>query len=180
MTANRHQRRAARKRGALIVGYGHLSPRDPNYGLPIKCYVCRATHSGSGVARIEGQSTIHVALCEACLASDADGKPWFENSSAHRSGIQVKINTLAPRRTTPRTTLGRPAPFGLLAVLVDFDLSINEVAIDCAKAHTQLCRDRFHREILPGERHADTDKGHHPCRALAAIRLSDPRPRGGA
>jgi hypothetical protein len=67
---NRHDRRTTRKRGALIIHYGHLDPRDPNYGLPMDCYACGATHSASGAACIEGQSTIHVPLCEVCLASD--------------------------------------------------------------------------------------------------------------
>jgi len=71
--ANRHERRAARKKGVIFVDYGHLDQRDPNYGSPVQCYVCGVLHNASGVARIEGSSIVHVALCELCLASDPGG-----------------------------------------------------------------------------------------------------------
>jgi hypothetical protein len=67
---NRHDRRAARKRGETIfIDYGCLLERDQNYGLPVECYVCATAHKASGIARIDDkQSTTIVPLCEACLA----------------------------------------------------------------------------------------------------------------
>ena len=43
---NRQQRRAARKGDAILIDFGTLQPRDPNYGLPVRrCYVCGANHN---------------------------------------------------------------------------------------------------------------------------------------
>ena len=66
---NRHERRKARKGDVITVDIGRLQQRDPNYGLPVSCYVCGAAHTASGLARIQDKrSTKNVALCDACLA----------------------------------------------------------------------------------------------------------------
>ncbi|QIG97523.1 hypothetical protein [Bradyrhizobium sp. 6(2017)] len=72
---NRRDRRAARKRGDMIlIDYGHLLERDQNYGLSVACYVCATAHKASGIARIEDKrSSTIVPLCEACPTSDDRG-----------------------------------------------------------------------------------------------------------
>ena len=68
---NRKERRAAFKRGAIFVDRGHLQPRDPNYGLPVKCYVCGADHKAYGLTRVEDKrSILDAPLCDVCLAGD--------------------------------------------------------------------------------------------------------------
>ena len=70
---SRKERRAARKLGAIFVDSGCLQARDPNYGLPVECYVCGAAHKALGVASIEGRlPTTHVPLCDAGLAGDSE------------------------------------------------------------------------------------------------------------
>jgi hypothetical protein len=58
-----------------FVDGGHLSERDPNFGLLVACYVCTTQHKALGVARIiqEGASPVYVPLCEACLVADKKG-----------------------------------------------------------------------------------------------------------
>ena len=49
----------------IFIDYGHLSERDPNYGLPVVCYACDTPHKAFGLARIQDNSdTTHVPLCE--------------------------------------------------------------------------------------------------------------------
>jgi hypothetical protein len=71
---NRHERRAAIKRGDVIfIDYGNLLERDQNYGLSVVCYVCATPHNASGLARITDKSGLeHVALCQSCLQSARD------------------------------------------------------------------------------------------------------------
>jgi len=45
---NRHERRAALKQGVVFVDHARLMQRDPNYGLPVDCYLCGTTHAASG------------------------------------------------------------------------------------------------------------------------------------
>ena len=42
----------------VSAGYGTLDKRDPNYGLPVNCYLCGVTHKGFGVARITDKSEV--------------------------------------------------------------------------------------------------------------------------
>lgn len=70
---NRHERRAAKKRNphqagdGILIERGHLLERDPNYGLPVNCYICDTPHKARGLARIQDKSgTTHVPLCEPC------------------------------------------------------------------------------------------------------------------
>jgi hypothetical protein len=86
---NRHQRHAARKRGVIVTDFGHLDPRNRNYGLPVNCYVCGAAHKAFGLARIQGQSTIDVPLCEACLESDERGNDVIRK---YLNAPDLKIN----------------------------------------------------------------------------------------
>ena len=72
---NRHERRAAKKRGRVttIVDYGYLLEGDPNYGLRVICYGCSARHKAFGLARIKDKSgTTVLPLCEPCLSDDSD------------------------------------------------------------------------------------------------------------
>jgi hypothetical protein len=58
---------------AAFVDYGRLLERDPNYGLPVNCYVCDAPHKALGFARIQDKSgTTHVPLCERCFRAVED------------------------------------------------------------------------------------------------------------
>jgi hypothetical protein len=59
------------KQGDVIdVAFAFLLESDPNYGLPVQCYVCGTAHKAIGVARIEGT---FVPLCKACVeAHNAD------------------------------------------------------------------------------------------------------------
>jgi hypothetical protein len=67
--------------GTTFVDYGRLLERDPNYGLPVVCYVCGTPHKGCGVARIRDQSgTTHVALCEPCLGAVEGGDSHTEHA----------------------------------------------------------------------------------------------------
>ena len=68
---NRHERRAAAKKGDVIfIEYGHLLARDQNFGLPVACYVCGAAHTALGLAHIEyRQSVTNVPLCRSCFAA---------------------------------------------------------------------------------------------------------------
>jgi ribosomal protein S14 len=64
---------------AVNVIFGHLSVRDKNYGLRVRCYVCGTPHKASGLARIEDASghtevkSLDVPVCEECLRSDRNG-----------------------------------------------------------------------------------------------------------
>ena len=76
---NRHERRAARKHGAVVkIDRCRLLEFDRNYGLPVVCYVCDTPHKALGLARIRDSrsttdATIDVPLCEPCLvSSDTD------------------------------------------------------------------------------------------------------------
>jgi hypothetical protein len=71
---NRQQRRAARKGKPIrIIDIGTLQSREPNYGLPVRCYLCGADHNGYGLARIHDPQSanppFHVPLCEKCRTS---------------------------------------------------------------------------------------------------------------
>lgn len=56
---------------AVVVHIARLLPSDPNFGLPVICYVCDAPHNASGAARIDRKgSGIWVPVCDACLADD--------------------------------------------------------------------------------------------------------------
>jgi hypothetical protein len=70
---NRHERRRAAKteRGDVTnVSLGHLQQRDPNYGVPVNCYVCGAPHKALGLARISDKSgATDVPICDACLCT---------------------------------------------------------------------------------------------------------------
>jgi hypothetical protein len=60
---------------AVFIDCGYLSKRDPNYGIPVECYVCATPHKAFGLARIEDKSgTTYVPLCQPCLQAD-DTKP---------------------------------------------------------------------------------------------------------
>ena len=75
---NRHERRAARKRGysegsAINISIGQLSERDPNYGSPAKCYLCSTPHLGKGIARIDDsvkRGSYYFPLCDGCNTPD--------------------------------------------------------------------------------------------------------------
>ena len=68
---NRHERRAARKHGAVVkIDRGRLQERDQNYGLAVGCYVCGRPHKASGFVHVcDSRSSIYAALCEPCLVS---------------------------------------------------------------------------------------------------------------
>jgi hypothetical protein len=52
-----------------LSDYGHLLKGDPNYGLPVVCYVCATPHKAFGLARIQDKSgTTHIPLCEPCVS----------------------------------------------------------------------------------------------------------------
>jgi hypothetical protein len=61
--------RRGRANSAIFIDCGRLLKPDPNYGLPVICYVCDAPHSAFGLAQISNGSEVlaHVPLCEACL-----------------------------------------------------------------------------------------------------------------
>ena len=71
---NRRERRKAKKYrvgDVVLIAYGLLDGRDPNYGLPVNCYVCAAPHKALGVARIDrDQSITDVLICDDCLQAD--------------------------------------------------------------------------------------------------------------
>src|SRR5262245_29227394 len=76
---NRHERRAAKKRQSNIqagdvisIERCQLLERDPNYGIPARCYICDTPHNTFCFARIEDKSGAkNVPLCEPCH-QDAD------------------------------------------------------------------------------------------------------------
>jgi hypothetical protein len=75
MDMNRHERRAANKRGlgtVIEIDYGRFIARDPNAELPVvECYACGTPHKAAGFGRIrDGKSMTDVSLCEPCLVSD--------------------------------------------------------------------------------------------------------------
>ena len=61
----------------IATGFGFLSPHDPNYGLPLKCYLCGVVHKALGLATIKvDQAAIHyLPLCERCC-----GDPTSDNA----------------------------------------------------------------------------------------------------
>lgn len=103
---NRHERRAALKREAIFVDVGRLQQRDPNYGLPVDCYVCGTTHAASGLARIQDKrSTTHVPLCDACFGKDAQLMRKFLNApdlkvSEGGTATTEQIASLAAKQDT--------------------------------------------------------------------------------
>jgi hypothetical protein len=55
----------------LLVDYGRLSNRDPDYGLPVDCYVCGKVHMARDVARVRENRPSRrpfVPICEPCRA----------------------------------------------------------------------------------------------------------------
>lgn len=48
---NRHEKRKAAKSGDVVqIAYGRLLDGDPNRGMSVECYACRAHHGAVGVA----------------------------------------------------------------------------------------------------------------------------------
>jgi hypothetical protein len=67
-------KRRFKKGDATFVSLGHLLERDPNYGLPVVCYVCETPHKALGLARIRDKhGATHVPLCEPCLKAARNG-----------------------------------------------------------------------------------------------------------
>jgi hypothetical protein len=72
-SANRQQRRAAKKRNRRVVfiDYGYLLEGDKNFGLPVVCFACDAPHRAFGLARVRrGARQQVLPLCARCLADE--------------------------------------------------------------------------------------------------------------
>jgi hypothetical protein len=74
---SRHERRKAKKRKYGVgdvweSAFGLLDRGDPNYGLPVWCSACGASHKARGICRITkpDQSFEYCAVCDTCLPAD--------------------------------------------------------------------------------------------------------------
>jgi hypothetical protein len=74
---NRHERRAVKKRaggGAVFVAYGNILEGDPNFGVPVVCFVCDTPHKAFNLTRItDGAGTHYAPLCATCFLRVGDG-----------------------------------------------------------------------------------------------------------